>query len=392
MASRLISGMMAWTSIVALGFARTIYTGDVLHGYQVIESLDVRDVPANTISRFWISPAAGQGGLPYFLPVFVARGSEASLESGRKLSISASIHGDELSPVAVIQKVFARLNNTVTSGDFNGTVIGLPTQNPQGNVLNQRNFFTSSSSGFFTDLNRNFPGANIGESGSLPEAYAASIWNNVWGNTSNVDVAVDFREFFTGPRYYFRLTQASDTLGTGSLGPLWCYADYRLDGVRRIAELAEPDMIKIDAGEPGSIETTWVENGTPAITLEIGPANLWNQSLIRRAVDFTFRLMDDLQMTDSEPHQPDLSSTFIATNFSNPSVSRSGWVEMDISVLADVAAGQVIGRAYNSWGDVIEVLTSEVSGRVLTVLTDPAVEAGAEVATIGYNATVTEKP
>ncbi|RMY98044.1 hypothetical protein D0860_08575 [Hortaea werneckii] len=187
--------------------SQTIYTGDTLQGYPIISSLDITDVPSNTISRFWLSPAEGQGGLPYFLPIFVARGSEESAHSGKRLSLSASIHGDELNPVAVVQKIFARLNETgrfpgnssgrqhdeVSAGGFNGTIIGLPTQNPQGNLLNQRNFFTSSSNGFFTNLNRVFPGVTIEEGGGLPDAYAAAIWNDVWGNTTNVDVAVDFR-------------------------------------------------------------------------------------------------------------------------------------------------------------------------------------------------------
>ncbi|GAB1728275.1 hypothetical protein NU195Hw_g2672t1 [Hortaea werneckii] len=371
--------------------SQTIYTGDTLQGYPIISSLDITDVPSNTISRFWLSPAEGQGGLPYFLPIFVARGSEESVHSGKRLSLSASIHGDELNPVAVVQKIFARLNETgrfpgsSSSGKrdrdddegalFDGTVIGLPTQNPQGNLLNQRNFFTSSSNGFFTNLNRVFPGVTIEEGGGLPDAYAAAIWNDVWGNTTNVDVAVDFH-----------------TLSTGSLGPLWCYADYRLDGVQRLAELLEPDMIKIDPGEPGSIETTWVEAGVPAITVEIGPGNIWNSTLINRTVDYAFRLMDDLQMFGDSSGQvvPDLSETYIVTNFSGTAVSYSGWAEVDVGVLEDVEEGQVIGRVYNSWGDKLEDLSAAVSGRVLDVLVDPAVEAGTGVVTIGYNATASD--
>ncbi|RMX75678.1 hypothetical protein D0869_11402, partial [Hortaea werneckii] len=197
------------TLLLGTTTSQTIYTGDTLQGYPIISSLDITDVPSNTISRFWLSPASGQGRLPYFLPIFVARGTEGSANSGTRLSLSASIHGDELNPVAVVQKIFARLNETErfpgnsnsssngerdeeSAGGFNGTIIGLPTQNPQGNLLNQRNFFTSSSNGFFTNLNRVFPGVTIAEGGGLPDAYAAAIWNDVWGNTSNVDVAVDF--------------------------------------------------------------------------------------------------------------------------------------------------------------------------------------------------------
>ncbi len=113
----------------ALTSAATVYTGDKFQGYPVISSLDVNDVPSNTVSRFWLSPAAGQGGLAYFLPIFVARGTGGSLETGRKLSLSASIHGDELNPVAIVQNIFRQLNATVAAGNFNGTIIGLPTQN-----------------------------------------------------------------------------------------------------------------------------------------------------------------------------------------------------------------------------------------------------------------------
>lgn len=154
-----------------------------------------------------------------------------------------------------------------------------------------------------------------------------------------------------------------------------------------MAELLRPDMIKIDPGEPGSIETTWIQSSVPAITVETGPANTWNRTLIKRTVDFAFRLMDDLKMTDGEVVEPDLSGTFIANNFSSTTTSFSGWIEMGVEVLEDVEKGQVIGRVYSSWGDELQQLTAGVKGRVLTVLVDPAVEAGADVAMIGYNAT-----
>lgn len=187
----------------------------------------------------------------------------------------------------------------------------------------------------------------------------------------------------------------SDTLSTGSNGPLWAYADFALPGVQRLAELAEPDVIKIDPGEPGSVETTWVDYGVPAITLEIGPAKVWNRTLISRAENFIYRLLDDLQMTSSKasdqtgPVDVDLSATYKATNVSSVQVKHSGWVEMNVSVLQDVEEGQFVGTVYNSWGDVLEELTAPVSGRVLTVRVDPAVEQGAGVVDVVYNATST---
>ena len=163
--------------------------------------------------------------------------------------------------------------------------------------------------------------------------------------------------------------------------------------MQRLAELAQPDIIKIDPGEPGSVETTWVDNGIPAITLEVGPAKNWNRTLISRAENFIYRLIDDLQMDTTKaanqtgPVAVDLSKTFKATNISSVSVLHSGWVELNVEPLQDVKEGEAVGTVYNSWGDVLQNLTSPVTGRVSTVRVDAAVEQGAGVVDVVYNAT-----
>lgn len=193
-----------------------------------------------------------------------------------------------------------------------------------------------------------------------------------------------------------RTNSLPDTLSTGSIGPLWAYADFAAPGVQRLAELAQPDIIKIDPGEPGSVETTWVDFGVPAITLEIGPAKNWNRTLISRAEKFIYRLIDDLQMDTTKasnqtgPVNVDLSATYKATNVSSVSVKHSGWVELDVTPLQDVTEGESVGTVYNSWGDVLEELTAPVTGRVLTVRVDPAVEVGSGVVDVVYNATSTD--
>jgi len=367
--------VLSLLSLTSVSFAQTNFTGDVISGYPVITSLDLSDVPSNTVSRYWIVAAVQQGMIPIYLPVLVARGSNSSLSSGRKLSLSSSIHGDELNGIPVVQRIFRQLNATISSGDFNGTVIGLPTMNPNGNQHNQRNYWTSTGNGFYTNLNRIFPGASIADGGSITDNYAFTIWNSIWGNLSNVDVAVDLH-----------------TLSTGSLGPLWAYADYRLPYVQRLAELAQPDIIKIDPGEPGSVETTFVDNGVPAITLEVGPAKNWNATLIARAEAFVYRLMEDLHMTPASAGgngtvQVDLSDTYRATNFSSVTATRTGWVQPSVGVLEDVTEGQEVGTVFDSWGDVIETLRAPVTGRVLQVRYDPAIEMGAQVMDVAYNAT-----
>jgi predicted deacylase len=371
---RLLSLLTSLTLLLPI-LAQTNSTGDTISGYPVITSLSLSDVPPNSITRYWLLTVTQQGSIPIFLPVFVARGTNSSLTTGRKLSLSASIHGDELNGIRVIQQVFANLNSTVTSGDFNGTIIGLPTVNPNGNQHNQRNFYSSAANGFLTNLNRVFPGEDpLLDGTAITDSYAYVIWNALWGNTTNVDIAVDMH-----------------TLTTDDDGALWCYADFRLDGVQRLAELVQPDIIKIDPGEPGSIETTFVDNSIPAITLEMGAPKRWDNSLIDRAEAFVYRLMDDLSMNpNASKPEVDLSETYKGTNFSNIYVKQTGWLNVSVAVLEDVAAGQEVGTLYNSWGDVLEVLTSSVAGRVSQVRSDPAVEQGTRVVQLVYNATEDE--
>jgi predicted deacylase len=139
-----------------------------------------------------------------------------------------------------------------------------------------------------------------------------------------------------------------------------------------------------------------VDNGIPAITLEVGPAKNWNRTLISRAENFIYRLIGDLQMDTTKaanvtaPVAVDLSKTYKATNISSVSVLHSGWVELNVEPLQDVTEGEAVGTVYNSWGDVLQNLTSPVTGKVLTVRVDAAVEQGAGVVDVVYNTTSTD--
>lgn len=122
-----------------IAFAKTKFNGDIVDGVPVITSLDLADVSSNAITRYQFLAGEAQGTINYYIPVFVARGSNESLHTGRRLSLSSTVHGDEYSGVRVVQKVFAQLEDVVKGGKFNGTVIGIPTINVNGIMHNQRN-------------------------------------------------------------------------------------------------------------------------------------------------------------------------------------------------------------------------------------------------------------
>ena len=118
---------------------KTRFNGDIVQGIPVITKLEFGDVPVNSITRYYFLAGEAQGNIKYHVPVFVARGTPESLKSGRRLSLSSTVHGDEYNGVRVIQKVFASLEDDVKRGKLNGTIIGVPVINQNGVMHNQRN-------------------------------------------------------------------------------------------------------------------------------------------------------------------------------------------------------------------------------------------------------------
>ena len=133
------SGVVILASCALIVVGKTQLTGDIVRGIPVITHLDLTDVPHNAITRYYFYAGDAQGTIEYHVPVFVARGTPSSLHTGRRLSLSSTVHGDEYNGVRVVQKVFASLEHTVKSGKFNGTLIGIPTVNMNGIMHNQRN-------------------------------------------------------------------------------------------------------------------------------------------------------------------------------------------------------------------------------------------------------------
>jgi hypothetical protein len=109
----------ATVAVLASSASATNFTGDVLNGVKVINELSLADVPAQTVSRYYLRVGEVNGGHPVHIPIMVARGTPESLETGKKLSLSAAIHGDELNPVRVVQRIFEQLEGQVAT--LNGT-------------------------------------------------------------------------------------------------------------------------------------------------------------------------------------------------------------------------------------------------------------------------------
>ena len=158
--------------------------------------------------------------------------------------------------------------------------------------------------------------------------------------------------------------------------------------MRPLAKLLQPDTLKIDPGEPGSIETTFVEYGIPSLTVEMGQAKIWNNSLIDRVVDYVNRVMVDLKITPTNVTvEHDLSNTYMITTFHATQSQYGGFVERLVGVDEPVTKGQPIANVRNPFGDILETLLSPETGRMFQSPRDPSIEPGGSVGQIAYNST-----
>jgi predicted deacylase len=110
---------------------------------QIIDTLEPEQFPPNKLEhRFSIVTANTLG--PVNLPVLAYRGSD-----GPTIGITSAIHGNEVNGIAVIQRLFARLE-TIGSV-IPAIIIGVP-------ILNAPGFLDSVRSFDGQDLNRLMPG------------------------------------------------------------------------------------------------------------------------------------------------------------------------------------------------------------------------------------------
>ena len=98
--------------------AATVFTGDKVQGVAVISQLDVADLAPGKTHRFMVQGVEMGTGQQWYVPVMDAKGAK----TGKRLLLVSGVHGDELNPIRVVQKVFADLDPTKLSGSVIGIV------------------------------------------------------------------------------------------------------------------------------------------------------------------------------------------------------------------------------------------------------------------------------
>lgn len=311
----------------------------------VVQKIEAASLPTGR-HDFYLSVAARASGQPYLVPVIVLKGAEPGL----RLGLFAAIHGDELAGIRVIHELAAGIDPKT----LKGTLLMVPGLNQPGLEAGNRHFISGSGSGFRTDLNRTMPGEMKGDAA---ERYAADLWHGVMAG--QVDRVVDLHTQTRGTAY-----------------PLFVFADFSNAVARQMAFDLMPDMIKNDPGEGGTVETTFMKSGIPAVTFEIGVPERFDPVLTTRAHDGIINLMRRAGMIAGRA-MPPARQPIVGSGYSNVTTDVGGLAVIHVTLLDPVKQGQLLATLYDPFGREIATYRAPHEGHVLSVATDPRREPGA---------------
>jgi len=357
---KILVGLAAATFALApIASAQTVLTGDRIDGTPVIDRLDAGDLAPGQIHRFWFRVTDNAIGQAWYVPVIVVRGAAA----GHRLLLTAAIHGDELNGVDVIH----RLVNRIDPATLSGTIIAIPGLNTPG-LLHHSRAFTPGDGRDGENLNRIMPGSP--DATNRADRYATRLWSGLM--RPNADTAIDLH-----------------TQSRGTAYPMYAFAGS--PRARAIAELIGPDMIKLDAGVAGSVETEMLKSGVPAITLELNRPEMFDRIVIVRAVDGLMRVMVDLKMLPPGSAPALTQTAFVGDTLATVRTSRGGYATLLADLGDRVEKDQVVATLADPFGRVIERLSSPQAGRVSSIATDPLRDPGDTLMRILYSETPSPK-
>lgn len=325
-------------------------TGEFIAGVPVIDALDAVALPAGK-HKFYFRAGIPKGNQPFDIPILVVRGAHP----GKQLMITAALHGDELNGIAVIHKLFAEVDPEKLSG----TLIAVPGVNQTG-LTDKRREFRSGRRMPLTDLNRIFPGQQDGRDSA--KRFVGALWHRVLKN--NADLAVDIHTQTTGLSY-----------------PLFVFADFRSKDAKAMAFTLMPDLIKIDRGQKGSLETTYMMTRIPAVTFEVGAPGKFEAALVSRAVAGLRNLMRQQKMLEG-PVLPPSDKLYVGKKHFNVLAKEAGIAHIRVKLLDTVAKGQLIATTSDAFGRETGRYYAPHSGRILSLATSPLCEKGSTLVRI----------
>lgn len=310
-----------------------------------IKEIKLEEVPAGKISRYWLDLVEDGMGLPIRIPLMIAKGNE----EGKKVGITAAVHGNELNGIPVIQRLFKEIDPS----NLKGTVIGVPIVNVPSFLRKKRRFLDG------VDLNHIMSGK---EDGNVSQVYAWRIVNRL---VKHFDYLLDLH-----------------TASNGRINSYYIRADMSDETVRKMAQLQNAQIIVHNPPSDGTLRGTADELDIPAITLEVGNPNLFQKGMVRDGLTGIHNLLGHLGMTDSEVEEISDETVICKKSF---------WIYSDVGGLISVhpnvtdlvKKGDIIATVRNIFGDVVKEYFAPANGIVIGKSVSPVNQTGGRILHLG---------
>jgi hypothetical protein len=271
---------------------------------------------------------AGQSffGQPTNIPVSITHGAQA----GPVLCLIAAIHGDELNGIETVRRVLEDTDPKTLSG----TLIGVPVANVQGFTQGTRYLPDRR------DLNRYFPGQ---ARGSLASRLAYLLFQNV---ISRCEYLIDFH---TGSFNRINLPQLR--------------ADMSNAEVRKLAlHFGIPILHKPAA--KGTLRRAAVDNGVPAVTVELGEPSTIELTHVESGVTAIQVLLHSLNMFNSDQlNLPNFQATFYRSHWVR--VNHGGILSSLVLLGEIVERNALLGISINPLTNERYEIRSPIAGKIL---------------------------
>ncbi|MBP8272463.1 MAG: succinylglutamate desuccinylase/aspartoacylase family protein [Sphaerotilus sp.] len=350
---------VTWLALLAgcAAQAATVYTGDVIQGKRVVSQLDVNDLEPGKKHSLYFQGVQMGTGQHWYLPVVVAKGAKP----GKRVLLISGVHGDEVSPVDAVQRTMAQLD----PAQMSGTVTAVYDVSRPAKEGVTRMWPMAQWGGQLIDLNRTWPGNE--EGGNAPVRHAGLVFNRLF--KPNADIALDFH-----------------TAATGGDFTAFIFAKMKQPEIRAMAQLYPIEQIKSDPGYPGTLETSLVKAGIPALTIEIGGPRYFDKRMIPLFVEGTMNVLKLHKVVDGAMGRTSKEAgTFFGDAMHTVRATHGGFLELKVDLRSKVVPGQVVAVQRNSFGEIVREYKTEVGGEITTLQRDAMIEPGTRVVQVLYD-------
>lgn len=296
------------------------------------------------------------------IPVMIVRGAKP----GPVFYLGASIHGDEINGVEIVQRFVNRLDIK----ELKGTILAVPVQNPMAYQVSHRYYIghviKSPLDQSPPDPWACFPGD---AEGNMASRIAATLFRLM----EPADYLVDIHTPTTGGKYapfaFLPPTRCGKIVEQSEAMALAFGADFIL---------ATNEGVYVQDTSP---HTVAAYRGKVALGLELGEGAKIEEDMIERGVAGMFNVFRHIGMLPGKVAP--LGRRLVITDMPVIRTSRGGLYHRHVELNQDLKKGDLVATIIDVYGRVAEEIRSPIPGPVVRIATFPVLGEGERVVQLG---------